>query len=116
VEKPFDEVSMALTKHLVVLVPSTEVSKRVKSSGRVAETQAFLTRTFGGTTTVKSVGTYTARDGRVIKEPISEVETYTTPKMWAEKKPVLLRWLASKKREWKQEELSIKFEEDMYWV
>lgn len=114
--QPFQKVSNALTQHLVVLVPSTSGTRRVGIEARVAETQRFLTKLFGGTTRVNAVGTYTGKGGTVVKERISEVEIYTTPEGWEEQREALLGWLRSKKRAWNQEELAIKYEEDMFWV
>lgn len=114
--QPFRKVENALTTHLVVLVPSTSGGRKVDIEHRVDETQRYLTKLFGGTTKVNAQGTYTGRNGRVVKERISEVEIYTSPEQWEQKKNALLGWLRSKKKGWKQEELAIKYEEDMFWV
>ena len=114
--KPFNNVTNSLTQHLVIIVPSTDYDKSVGVKKREEETQRVLSKLFGGTTSVRAVGTYMSQEGKLIKERVSEVEIFTTPQAWEKNKDALTRWLLAKKREWKQEALAIKYEEDMFWV
>ena len=110
--QPFKKVRNALTTHLIIYVPSTSGN----FEQRVEETQKFLTRLFGGTTEQGGIGTYVGKQRKVIKEDVAKVEVFTTPSLWESKKDALLKWLRSKKKAWRQEELAVEYEEDMFWV
>ena len=110
--QPFKKVDNALTTHLILYVPSTSGN----FEQRIEETQKFLTKLFKGTTETGGVGTYVGRKHKVIKEDVAKVEIFTTPELWEKKKDALLKWLKQKKRAWKQEEMAVEYEEDMFWV
>ena len=69
--------------HIIVYVPSTKnVSEKISDAEfkkRVGEAKNFLNRAFGGTTTVKGVGSYTAENG-LVQENVALVETFTKKK------------------------------------
>jgi hypothetical protein len=110
--QPFKKVRNALTTHLIVYVPSTNGN----FESRIDETQKFLTHLFGGTTEEGGVGTYVGKKRKVIKEDVAKVEVFTTPAVYEKKKDGLLKWLKGKKKAWRQEELAVEYEEDMFWV
>jgi hypothetical protein len=112
-DKPFVGTSMELDTHFVVYIPSTSGNYKK----RIDEAIGFFTKLFGGTTEFSAVGTYVSqKTGMVIREKVALVDVYTTRDNWDKKKDMIKGWLKSKKKAWKQEELAIQFEEDMYWV
>lgn len=117
--QPFRRVNNSLTTHIVVYVPSTLHAKKVSDSEfkrRIAETTKFLNKLFGGSTKVEAQGSYLGKGGRLIKEGVAKVEGFTSPSDWELKKARLHEWVMTKKKSWKQEEIAIEYEEDMYWI
>ena len=117
--QPFRKVNNSLTTHIVVYVPSTLHTKKVSEGEfkrRITETTRFLNGLFGGATKVEAQGSYLGKGGRLIKESVAKVEGFTSPSEWELKKSKLHAWVGSKKKSWKQEEIAIEYEEDMYWI
>lgn len=117
--QPFRRVSNSLTAHIVVYVSSTLGAKKVSDvefKRRITETTKFLNNLFGGSTKVEAQGSYIGKGGKLIKESVAKVEGFTSPQDWELKKSKLHSWIGSKKKSWKQKEIAIEYEEDMYWI
>lgn len=116
---PFKSVQKELITHLVIFVPSTQdvytpVSKSVFTK-RVKLTSDFLANLFGGTTKISGTGAYQSKRG-LVTERVAEVETFTKPKSYEQKKDKLHKWILARKKDWGQESIAVEYEEDMYWV
>jgi len=117
--QPFKKVEQSMTTHVVVYVPSTIRNSNVSPKefqNRIDEVTSYLTRIFGGTTKITATGTYTGKSGKVTKERMSKIEIFTKPDEWEAKKDNLYKFLKLKKKAWKQEEMAVEYEEDMFWV
>lgn len=103
-----------------IIVPSTtSKSKKISQEAfdrRVEETRKFLSAINGGYTSVKAVGGYTDKDGRVIKEPVIVVESYAKRKAFMANKGRVRKWLELKGRSWGQESMGYEHEDDLYYV
>jgi hypothetical protein len=116
---PFKKVSKELITHLIVFVPSTkDVDKPISDSEfnkRVKETSSFLSELFGGITKISGTGAYHSKKG-LVTERVAEVETFTDPSSYEQKKNKLHKWLMKNKSAWGQENIAVEYEEDMYWI
>lgn len=116
---PFSSVQRELITHLIVFVPSTrDVDVPISSvefDKRVKLTSSFLSSLFGGTTKISGTGAYQSKRG-LVTERVAEVETFTKPKSYEQKKDKLHKWILARKKDWGQESIAVEYEEDMYWV
>jgi hypothetical protein len=103
-----------LSTYSAIYVPSTKgVNKKISEgafSKRITETQRFMTKEFGGTTTDREVGTYTAKSGSVVKERVAKVENYSSFTDWKKKDTKVRKFVKDKAKEWGQESISFEFE------
>jgi len=100
-----------------IYVPSTKAhSKKLTKpefNKRIVVTKKFMDNTFGGDTSVRSVGGYTD-DGKLITEDIAIVESSTTNKAFNKKKKELNEFVKMKQKVWEQDTLGYKIEGDFY--
>lgn len=109
----------ALPVQTVTIVPSTNYDKAISAyefNRRVEDTRRFLSNTFGGYTSVRSVGGYVAKGGALITENASAVTSYATVESFKKNKGKWLSWCRNKKKEWKQENIGVIVENDMYYL
>ena len=103
----------------VTLVPSTkEKSKKISSEElrkRVEETRMFLSRLFGGFTSVRTTGGYVYK-GKVIKERVVMVTAYAERLKFKKHKSKWLSWVRRKKKTWSQDSMGIIIENDLFYV
>lgn len=96
-----------------IFVPSTlrdkPISKK-KFAERVKETKAFLNKSFGGSTTVRSVGSFTDSKGRIINENIAVVTAHTDKKGYGKGNSKVASFLRGKRKTWNQESMGYAFE------
>jgi hypothetical protein len=104
-----------------VLVPSTKsgdkpVSKAVMQK-RVANVRKYLSKKFGGYTSVKGVGGYYSDDKKkIIKEKVVKVTSFATPQSFKKNKDALLVKLSQLSKKWGQESMGYEHEGDLYYV
>lgn len=103
-----------LTTRVAIYVPSTiDGVKPITTkefAKRVSRTQRFLNKLFGGTTRVRAQGSYVMRGGKLVKENVAVVESFTTPKSWLKEDKRVLGWVMNKKKKWGQESVSFEYE------
>ena len=68
----------------------------------------------GKTTTVK--GGYTDKNGKVIREPVVVVESFSSRKNFVESRKKVRGYLESRGKSWKQESMGYEHEDDLYYV
>ena len=81
--------SFKLPIQTATLVPSTLFDKRVSATifrKRVDETRRFLSKLFGGYTSVQVKGGFVSKKGTLIKEPIALIVAYSQKKGFITKK------------------------------
>ena len=117
---PFRSVQKELITHLIVFVPSTQnvdvVISKKDFDARVKLTSKFLSNLFGGTTKISGTGAYQSNKGKLVTEKVAEVESFTDPASYEQKKDKLHKWILARKKDWGQESIAVEYEEDMYWV
>jgi len=113
--KPFKQkVGTELDTHVIVYVPSTGGGQPFQS--RIKETSDFLTKLFGGTTKIRTVGTFKGKSGETVAEKVTKIEIFSKPEDWKRHNSKVREYLIRKKKEWNQEELAFEFEEDLFFV
>lgn len=122
VTPPLSRQSTKLKYQFELYVPSTDYEKPVKEKiyqKRVDDTRLFLAETYGGDTTIKGSGGYVFQGKgknkkKLVKEKVTIVETSMDKKQYEKNKPKLEKFIESKKKEWHQESIGYKFEDDFY--
>lgn len=111
-----------------VIVPSTKNLPRKKGVSitpaeferRVEQTRRYMSNKYGGYTSVRAVGGYVYRKGKlkggVAKEGSVVVTAYATKDAYRKNKAKWLAWVRAKRKAWKQESVGIIIENDMYYV
>lgn len=103
----------------IVTVPSTEFDKKIPKkelNKRIIETKTFLSRLFGGYTSIEATGGYVSQKGELWKEPVVKVTSFAKAKDYRKNKKKLAVWLKKKKKEWKQEAIAYEQEGDLFFV
>jgi len=104
----------------VTFVPSTtKKSKKISGAAlrkRVNETRRFLSKLFGGYTSIKAVGGYIAKDGKLIREKAIKVTAYSERVGFMKKKAKWFKYIRMKKKQWGQESMGIIIENDMFYL
>lgn len=109
------EVEQAIT------VPSTKdgdkpISRR-EFKRRVDEVQDYLSRTFGGETSIKGQGGYISeKTGKLIEEPVQVVTSFADDKGFSKKQKELIKKLREWRKEWGQESVAYQLEDDLYII
>jgi len=111
--KQFFPSKKGLPIRIVVYVPSTQgMTKKISKSvhlRRARQVSTKLRRLFGGTTRVVGLGSWKHK-GKVIRENVLLVESFCDVSDWKKHSKEIKVYLQKKKREWKQETLSIEWE------
>jgi hypothetical protein len=103
-----------------ILVPSTTQHNRPIGKHafdhRINETRRYLSRKYGGYTSVNAVGGYTSTRGKLVREPVVEVVAYSTRSAYKKNKHATYHWLVAHKKRWGQESMGYEYETDLYYV
>lgn len=109
-----------LPYEITVYVPSTEFQKPIPKelfNKRIRETWKKMHKTFGGTTRVVGIGSFTSKKrGILVQEDVMKVTSFAEKKTIIEKMHKFNKWLLKIKNKWKQEELSVEYENDLHFV
>jgi hypothetical protein len=106
----------------VVYIPSTYGVKNQKRitkkemDKRVEEVRSFLFKKFGGYTTAKATGGYTLKNGKMIREPVIKVTSFSTKKDFNKNEPALITQIGKWGNKWKQESISYENEGDLFII
>ena len=96
-----------------IYIPSTQGSKKISKSEHMKRARILkkkMISLFGGTTSIKARGSWFS-GSKVISEPVLLVESYTSMSRWKKNDSKIKTYLNKKKREWKQEALSMEWED-----
>jgi len=97
-----------------VYIPSTQgMTQRIPvyiHRKRAKEVEKKMISLFGGSTKIKSQGSW-FEAGVTVSEPILLVESYTTREKWNRNDKKLKAFLQQKKKEWEQKSLSMEWED-----
>ena len=108
-----------LPVEMSVYVPSTIKDKQISESEynkRIDYVRKQLSMWFGGYTSLKATGGYTMKNGKLVKENISEVVAFADKDEFQMRKPELIKFLSKLKHNWKQESIGLEVEGDMWLV
>lgn len=104
-----------------IIVPSTDKDKKISASRfnkRIDDERRFMSRTFGGDTSIRGSGDFELTEkGKkpiLIKERIFMVESSTTPKKFNESRKKLITHLKDVKKKWKQNSILFKVEGESF--
>jgi len=105
----------------VVYVPSTtRTNKNVSNEilkRRVREVRKFLSKKFGGYTSVQGIGGYYSNDKKkVVKERVVKVTSFAEKSDFNKNKKAVLKKLSSWGKQWGQESVGYEHEGDMYYI
>lgn len=107
-----------LETYSAIYVPSTQdVNKKItpaQHQRRANEVRNFMNKQFGGTTSVRALGSYTDSKGRVVNEPVIVVENFSDIKDYEHHDRKIHKFVQSRARSWGQESVSYEFEAPRY--
>lgn len=98
---------------IVIYVPSTEYDKKVsrgKFQKRLSDTTRFLSKEFGGTTVISGLGHWFDDKGKLIKENVVKVESFSPYSTYKKEDKKVEKFLKEKAKAWKQKVLSFEYE------
>lgn len=99
-----------------IIVPSTRKDKKVSKkefSNRIDETGKFMIKIFGGDTTSLAHGGYKSSSGKEIKEDVASVNASMTYEQFNKNKDKLAQFIKDKQKDWNQETIAFKVENDL---
>jgi len=111
-EKEFPKEA-GLNYSAAIFVPSTRKDKPITEkefTKRIKETKSFLNTNFKGSTTVRSVGSFTDEKGSLINENVAIVTAHTNKKGYSIGSKNIKSFLEDKKKAWTQESMGFAFE------
>ena len=111
--------AFALPFQTVTFVPSTtnksEPISDEEFKRRTIEVKKYLSKLFGGYTSVKSVGGYVLK-GKTIEEKINQVSSFSTMEAFKKNREKFYRKLRVWKRAWKQDSVGVVLEDDLFYI
>jgi hypothetical protein len=105
-----------------IYVPSTYGVKDQKKisnkemNKRVNEVRSYLSNKFGGYTSVDATGGYVLKDGKLVKEKVVKVTSFSTKKDFNKNEPELINQVGEWGNSWKQESISYENEGDLFII
>jgi|LGOV01.1.fsa_nt_gb hypothetical protein len=104
-----------------ILVPSTKRADKpvtqTEMNKRVSNVRKYLSKQFGGYTSVKGIGGYYSDDKKkLIKEKVMKVTGFAQAEDFQKKRPQVLQQLSKWSKKWGQESLGYEHEGDLYYI
>lgn len=122
VELPSDfRKALHLPIEQIIYVPSTKgadqkITER-EFKKRIKEVESFLSRKYGGKTSIKGVGGYFSDDkDKIINENVVKVTAYATQEAFNRHKKALVSKLKYWRKKFQQEAMGVEIEGDMYYI
>jgi hypothetical protein len=106
----------------VIYVPSTYGVKDQKKvtdkemQKRVNEVRAYLSKKFGGYTSTEATGGFILKDGKLVKEKVVKVTSFSTKREFNKDEPELINQVGRWGNSWKQESISYENEGDLFII
>lgn len=107
-----------LSVKTAIYVPSTKYDKKItpkQFAKRIIETRKFLSKTFGGSTSIQGTGSWLDKN-KLIKEDVVIVESFTTKPLYLEHDKLLENFVKSKLDSWKQAAISVEYRGKLYII
>jgi hypothetical protein len=109
-----------LNRHTAIYVPSTTSADkpitREEHMRRARQAEQFLSKQFGGYTTIETKGGWVSETKGLIKEPVLVVHSYTTKEEYDKKDLKVKAFLEAKKKAWGQESMSFEYQDSLHFV
>jgi len=105
-----------------VIVPSTSGVRSQKKISqaqlktRVNNVRRFLSNRFGGYTSVKAVGGFVLKDGKLVKEKAVKVTAFASKEDFKKKRSQVIKQVGIWGKRWKQEAISYEHEGDLFLI
>lgn len=104
-----------------VYVPSTDKSQKIQryptQVKRVQEVRKFLSKKFGGYTSIRATGGYVIKkSGRLVREPSVKVVSFSKVKDFKKHKTALVKQVKKWGKSWGQESMGLEWEGDMWYL
>jgi len=105
-----------------IYVPSTYGVKDQKKVSdkemekRVNEVRTYLSKKFGGYTSVEATGGFVLKDGKLVKERVVKVTAFSTKREFNKDEPELINQVGRWGNKWKQESISYENEGDLFII
>ncbi len=105
-----------------IIVPSTSGIKtqrkisKAKLNKRVNNVRRFLSNRFGGYTSVKTIGGFVLKDGKLVKERAVKVTAFATRKDFKKNRGEVIKQIGSWGRKWQQESVGFEHEGDLFII
>lgn len=105
-----------------VFVPSTSGIKsqkrisKAQTQNRVNEVRKFLSKRFGGFTDVKATGGFILKNGKLVKERIFKVTSFSTKKDFKKHGSSVINQVGKWGKKWRQESVSYTNEGDLFII
>lgn len=105
-----------------IYVPSTYGVKDQKKISdkemekRVNEVRTYLSKKFGGYTSVEATGGFVLKDGKLVKERVVKVTAFSTKREFNKDEPELINQVGRWGNKWKQESISYENEGDLFII
>ncbi len=105
-----------------VIVPSTSGLKTQRKISqkqlklRVNNVRRFMSKRFGGFTDIKATGGFVLRDGKLVKERVVKVISFSTKKDFKKNKSEVIKQVGRWGKKWKQESVSYENEGDLFII
>jgi hypothetical protein len=106
----------------VIYVPSTYGIKKQKAISdkemerRVNDTRTYLSKKFGGYTSVEATGGFVLKNGKLIKERVVKVTSFSTKRKFNKDEPELINQVGKWGNKWGQESISYENEGDLFII
>jgi hypothetical protein len=105
IKAPLHNQSTELRYQFGIIVPSTDYDKKISSyefTNRIKGTKKFLSQLFGGSTSIKEVGSYVSDKGSLIDENGTMVESSMTLEQYKSNIKKVEAYIKKKQKDWKQ--------------
>ena len=106
----------------IIYVPSTYGIKDQKKISdkemqkRVDETRKYLADKFGGYTSAEATGGFVLKNGKLVKERVVKVTSFSTKNEFNKDEPELINQVGRWGNKWKQESISYENEGDLFII
>lgn len=112
--------SFHLPIETAVLVPSTTKADKPLTKKdfqkRIDSTRRYLSKLFGGYTSIQAIGGYVSNQKGLIQEQVVMVVSYAQEKDFNKNETKFLNWARRKGKQWSQESIGIIIENDLYYL
>lgn len=105
-----------------IIIPSTSGVKtqtkisKLRLKKRVNNVRKFLSNKFGGFTSVKAVGGFVLKDGKLVKERVVKVTAFATKVDFKKHRTSVIKQVGVWGKKWKQESVSYEHEGDLFII